>query len=507
MKDNYISKLKKDVTVYICNVFLVLVYMLLGTVVCCNSKERGDINTRNASKKNDIKYNIIKNAVIDIDGNSYDAVKIGDQVWLAANLRTTKYADGTSIPIGDTYLHGGGYRYYPYGKAPNVEEYGYLYDWYAVMKGEQGRSSNPSGVQGVCPHGWHVPSKQEWQELVNNVECLKTNTVVKALASTTGWEENKYIGSPGYVPITNNTTGFNALPTGMFTGKYVLFGNGTMFWSATDELTYWGGDCNCDSCAYASEIMDGSTNMLIYSNYNDKRFGFSVRCIRDENDLEDKIHGDNFVYDADAKIIKNAVKDIDNNRYDAVMIGGKMWMAENLRTTRYANGTAIAVRYCPGDKMSNVEKYGYLYNWYGVMHNEASSNTIPSGVQGICPDGWHVPSDDEFQDLVNYLEDYDKRNNTVAQALASTNGWTTTDKKNSPGYVRSCNNSIGFNALPAGCFAGENDYFGVEATFWSATENARGEAYYYGLNYNKSNVRRAADRIKAAGCSVRCVKD
>lgn len=118
-------------------------------------------------------------------------------------------------------------------------------------------------------------------------------------------------------------------------------------------------------------------------------------------------------YPSTAEVIRNAVKDIDGNKYDAVKIGNQVWMASNLRTTRYADGTAIPLgeigtysftepyHYVSGsygsneENMVNVSTYGLLYNWKAVMWNWSSSNTNPSGVQGICPTGWHVPSDAE----------------------------------------------------------------------------------------------------------------
>jgi len=91
--------------------------------------------------------------VVDVEGNFYRAVKVGDQCWMAENLKTTKYSDGTSI-LG-VYDNGATY----------LENYGKVYTWAAIMGGSASSNLNPSGVQGVCPVGWHVPSEDEWQEL------------------------------------------------------------------------------------------------------------------------------------------------------------------------------------------------------------------------------------------------------------------------------------------------------------------------------------------------------
>ena len=115
-------------------------------------------------KENNPEENIIDEAVKDVDGNTYTAVKIGNQVWMAENLRTTKYADGTEIPL-DTME--GPSRYYPDGTAASVDKYGYYYNWKAVVNADP--DSLQGNVQGICPNGWHVPSNAEWQELVEYV--------------------------------------------------------------------------------------------------------------------------------------------------------------------------------------------------------------------------------------------------------------------------------------------------------------------------------------------------
>ena len=115
------------------------------------------------------------------------------------------------------------------------------------------------------------------------------------------------------------------------------------------------------------------------------------------------------------------VTDYDGNNYSTVLIGTQCWMAENLRTTHYANGVIIPMvnstygettdPYCyePNNNGSNVSTYGYLYNWHAVMHGESSSNANPSGVQGVCPTGWHVPSDAECHGFTIKWRGHEKR--------------------------------------------------------------------------------------------------
>lgn len=217
--------------------------------------------------------------------------------------------------------------------------------------------------------------------------------------------------------------------------------------------------------------------------------------------------------------ICGTVTDKDGNVYDVVKLGNQEWMAQNLRTTKYADGTSIplgsstsattAYRYCPNNSSSNVYKYGYLYNWKAVMRNSSSSYSNPSHVQGICPNGWHVPSDAEWTELEDYVQscsDYTSASGNVAKALASTEDWNLSSNYGAVGDDRSKNNSTGFGALPAGYYGGSYAEFGSYAYFWSATENNSFNAYNRALGYDYAGVSRAGN-YKPLGFSVRCVRD
>lgn len=217
----------------------------------------------------------IPNAVADIDGNSYDAVRIGEQVWMASNLRTTRYANGDAIPEGQTTSSTEPYRYTP---STNVAEYGYLYNWAAVMQGASSSTANPSGVQGICPNGWHVPSDAEWSQLTGYVGSHSEyvcsgngDNIAKALAAVHGWQitaDNEC--AVGYDQSNNNATGFSALPAGGYGGSNNNFGNNAFFWSATESNGNAAYDRYLDYY-YAH----------VYRNGINKNFGFSVRCLRD----------------------------------------------------------------------------------------------------------------------------------------------------------------------------------------------------------------------------------
>ncbi len=106
------------------------------------------------------------------DGNVYEFVTIGNQVWMAENLRYLPEVTDSTIVL-DTpayYVYGyGGTDVEEAKEHPNYKKFGVLYNWYAAMSGEEPSSSNPSGVKGICPEGWHLPSDAEWFELTDNV--------------------------------------------------------------------------------------------------------------------------------------------------------------------------------------------------------------------------------------------------------------------------------------------------------------------------------------------------
>ena len=215
-------------------------------------------------------------SVTDIDGNTYNTVRIGIQCWMAENLRTTKYADGTDIALGSGTSTSVAYRYYPNNSSSNVANYGYLYNWKAVMRNSSSSSANPSGVQGICPTGWHVPSTGEWTELTSYVSSQSQYTcngnfsnIAKALASTTGWNSHTGTCAIGNTPSDNNTTGFSAVPAGYYNGSS-SFGNYADFWSSTQSNS---------SSAYYRYLDYNSASMG--SSTSSKSTGYSVRCLRD----------------------------------------------------------------------------------------------------------------------------------------------------------------------------------------------------------------------------------
>lgn len=220
------------------------------------------------------------------------------------------------------------------------------------------------------------------------------------------------------------------------------------------------------------------------------------------------------------------VTDYDGNTYNTVQIGNQCWMRENLKTMHYADGSAIphldnssmidpSYDY-PDNLSNNFYTYGLVYNWPAVMGGSASSNGNPSGVQGICPTGWHVPSDAEWQTLELYIgvpaSDIDNMNTyrgTVAAKLAGGGyaSWTSSTVEGAAGNFSDPNhNSTGFSALPAGGVEGMAAGFNDSACFWTSTLETTYNAILRTLYYSQSGIRRH-HLEKAWGASVRCIKD
>ncbi|MDL2231026.1 hypothetical protein LJB75_01245 [Bacteroidales bacterium OttesenSCG-928-L19] len=245
-----------------------------------------------------------------------------------------------------------------------------------------------------------------------------------------------------------------------------------------------------------------------------------------------------------ACIGETTVTDVDGNVYQArTMPDGKMWMIENLRTTKYANGDTIRKRtnewvigdddYKPyfvkpsqatpdGGGSFTFDKdtlWGYYYNWaaaVGLLMNISGNGdnlVTPDAnghVQGICPAGWHLPSDAEWATLRDSTDNLDGNagNNNEAVYMACTNsGWNTGDLTAASNGA--AQNSTCFSAPPAGSyFNGTVFNSGNFAYFWSTTpaEGTAYGAYYYGFSYYYRNVFRY-DGNKVLGFSVRCVRD
>jgi len=225
----------------------------------------------------------------DIDGNTYNTIGIGSQIWMAENLNTTKFNDGTPIQNGwDRYNRIGAYC--NYNNTPsNSTTYGRLYNWYAVDDNAATKVAS-NGGKNVCPTGWHVPTDAEWTTLENylisngfNYDNTTTdNKIAKALASTSGWTSSSITGAIGNTdyPSKRNSTGFSAVSGGSRGYEYYGFSYWYPFSSLGDSGIWWSTSETNDQDAWSCSLYYRNWNMRRESHFN-KIAGFSVRCLRD----------------------------------------------------------------------------------------------------------------------------------------------------------------------------------------------------------------------------------
>ena len=209
----------------------------------------------------------------------------------------------------------------------------------------------------------------------------------------------------------------------------------------------------------------------------------------------------------------NLLTDIDGNAYDTVVIGTQVWMSKNLRVSKYRNGDPIPTNLSNttwssttsgayaiyNNTMANDSIYGKLYNWYAV-----------ADPRGLCPVGWHVPSDAEWQTLETALGmPAAELNNTGGRGSAQNVGGKM--KSVSPLWLSpntGATNSSGFSGLPGGYRdnLGSYDAVGYDGYWWSSTQSSATYAWYRFLYYANGNVYRL-NYAKRYGFSVRCVRD
>jgi len=202
--------------------------------------------------------NFYSGTVTDIDGNVYKVVKIGSQYWMAENLKVTHYRNGEPIPhvtdaIQWSKLTNGAYCNYDNDEAlANV--YGRLYNWFAVNDSRK-----------ISPKGWHVPTNVEWQTLVDYLGGSGIGGSKLKESGNVHWRESANASS--------NESGFSALPGGGRSYDDGAFGNVgyiASFWSSTEDDSIYA--CNC-------LLFYDSSDVCLYD--SNKRYGFSVRCVRD----------------------------------------------------------------------------------------------------------------------------------------------------------------------------------------------------------------------------------
>lgn len=197
-----------------------------------------------------------------------------------------------------------------------------------------------------------------------------------------------------------------------------------------------------------------------------------------------------------------SVTDIDGNKYRTIQIGTQTWMAENLNAVSFNDGTPVSfIREAsawqslttPGYCWYNYDSisYGGLYNWHVI-------NSTANGGKKVCPDGWHIPSDNEWETLMTYLGGNENAGGKLKE----------------PGSLHwysaspSVTNETGFTAIPAGYRNYAGSFNGIKryGYWWTSSEFSSSDAYCRNMNYGYNSVERTSSN-KKSGLSVRCVKD
>ena len=230
---------------------LLISLLLIGLVlIITNSCMKDDAN------KDD---SLTFGTLTDIDGNIYKTITIGNQTWMAENLKTTKYSDGTligttspaSLDIFDENFPK--YQWVYNGTESNVSTYGRMYTWYALTS-----SCN------ICPSDWHIPTDSEWESLIDYLGGYEVAGSKLKETGLTHWQ------SPN--EEVTNETGFTALPGGyrFYYGGFFDLGKYGIWWTSTEASTIFA----------RMHYMEASSGIVGW-NIADKKIGYSVRCIRD----------------------------------------------------------------------------------------------------------------------------------------------------------------------------------------------------------------------------------
>jgi len=406
-------------------------------------------------------------SVTDKDGKTYRTVKIGKQRWMAENLATD--VNGSVC----------------YGNDPaNCSKYGRLYSWIIAMvlpyecRNEESVDCIIEDThQGICPAGWHIPSNKDWNDLLRFINpscpdgCTDAGTKLKA---TCGWDRDIKGKKSG-----NGTDdyGFAGMPSGARDITESGFvGDGYFGWYLTTTEGHLGLQENTDH-AYVS-----------YSSYGlGHGWSYAVRCIQDTSSF---ISSSSSVSSSSVEIVYGTPVNYQGETYKTVVIGNQIWMARNLNY-------AVEGSKCYDNSTANCNKYGRLYDWVTAMKLPASCNDnscasqVSQKHQGICPDGWQIPNDDDWYALMKFVNPNcydDEKCGNVGNKLKATSGWSYDDTRNTNGTGNG-QDIYGFTALPGG--GGSDGYFagvGYSGSWWSSSEVISQLSAQSELNANDWNI-------------------
>lgn len=396
-----------------------------------------DEGAKSAPKAESV-YDSVANTLTDLrDNKVYKTTQIVDQVWMAENL---------------AYVTDGGYADKGVGsKCATVSDsiYTCFYRWNAAMDMPAGNFSEtvetPKVPQGLCPSGWHIPSKAEFEHLYENV-----GKKIEALESGSEWSSLR----------TNDaTTDFNLRPLGYDISCGIeTFSYYAGLWMADNDTSSGG--------AYLFTYGDRINSTTVA-----KRKYLSVRCLRDAAAVPVEFTDfGSYTDERDKKI------------YRTVKIGEDTWMADNMN---YVDTTTLLKNssYCYDTTAANCDTYGRLYTW--------NAATLNGTEQGICPDGWHVSTRTDWENLEKTVNNSSK----IGALLKATRLWKD---------IAYPKNEYGFSAIPAGYYDEKFYGLGTSAHFWTNYEASDNSAIHYTISSSNTVLEKAA-KSKSIARSVRCV--
>jgi len=494
----------------------------------------GEMPVLTAEGENIQWYDVSLNHFIDTrDGQRYSATLINGYIWMAENLN---------------YYTPSGSCYYNTDSISYADPYARLYNWETAKE--------------VCPSGWRLPSDHDWKDLEVFLGMAPTELNNFGFRGTDEGGKLKSTGFDYWLYPNEGATneyGFNALGAG--DGGYLdcfALKEKASFWTSTSwgintailrVLSYSNAyiergerdDASTTSVRCMREIPEpvalgsvftpgitepGTYNYYVTQTVNgfespadtvvltihpvpDVPIAFDDAVCENQDAVVLMAEGENIKWYADLDTV-SLVDERDGQEYLTVKIGNQWWMAENLNYgfmighTLEQTNNDIAEKYCYNDNEENCHTYGGLYQWDEVM------NYVNYEVnRGVCPEGWHIPTDREWMDMERYL------GMEASEALSKE--WRGTNeggklKDESDLYWQEPNagatNESGFSALPGGTRYLDQEFYNIGswAYFWTSSLEQDGFAWKRNLHSIESRIRRMSADTKES-MSVRCIKD
>ncbi len=507
--------------------------------------------------------------VMDSDENMYNTLIIGTQTWFQENLKTTKYRDGTNIDFitnNAEWSNNTSGAYCDNSNNPNNSEtYGRLYSSYAARNGHN-----------LCPTGWRVSTDEDWKTLTDFLGGEDIAGAKLKEAGTSHWllgniyatNESGFTALPGGgrsndgsfddVGLTgywwshppNDSNGIHYMVTGnskVVKGTVVpnsgfsvrcikgeglvlpiaetksVSVKGTEYAICEGNITSDGGYTGSGERGFCWNTVTGPTvlNSLIASGSGTGPFRARITQLSPNTTYYVRAYATNpmgISYGNEISFTTPATVSYDNFIYNTLVLGSQTWMQENLRTTKFADGTPIPdgmgkgdysheaapiYYFSYGDNTANDIEFGKYYTWYTSIDNHK-----------LCPTGWRVPDQNDWQNLEDYLVNNNfgyGGSSHVGKATASASGWIIDLTPGNVGNDQSTNNTSGFSGSPGGnrnfLVSNNGTYYGrgIYGRYQSVNEYDNYNAIIGKLDASDDDLNIAADS-KKHGFNVRCIK-